>query len=518
MKLLTQIRRNAELHPDRIAYITAISHETGYQLEKLSWGEVNDKSDRLASYLSSHLKTKKPIIVFGHKSPYMVVLFLSCVKSGRAYVPVESSFPNGRIQDICQIVEPELILTTEPLNGIEGDFEILDLEKIKDIIDQTESLIDSSAWVKPENVYYIIFTSGSTGTPKGVQITASCLDNFISWAVTLGEKYHINDGLHHTFINQAPFSFDLSVMDLYLSLYTGGTLWAIPKFLQKDMEQMYAYIGDSGADVWVSTPSFAEMAFMDESFAESLLPQMRLFLFCGETLTNQTVTKLNNAFPRAEVFNTYGPTESTVAITSVYISEKIKNAYNPLPIGTTKPGTWVYIMDENNQILPDGEKGEIVIVGDSVSIGYWKNPSKNAEMFDTMQIDGNTYRLYHTHDKGYYQNGQLFYCGRIDLQIKMHGYRIELEDIESNLLACENVERAVILPNIQDGEITSLSAFVVPKQSICSTLKERQRLRTELKKRLPEYMIPKKFVFRESLPVTTNGKVDRKKLEAEEKC
>lgn len=515
-RVLTQIKNNANLYPDRIAY-TTYSQEN-CRIEKITWGGVDEESDKLASYLNSHLKTKTPIIVFGHKSPYMLVLFLACVKSGRAYVPIDSSFPNGRIQDICNAVQPEIVLTTENLTDIKGEFDILNLSEIKEIIERTEININSSVWVKPEDVYYIIFTSGSTGTPKGVQITSLCLDNFVSWAVTLGKEYHINDGEHHTFINQAPFSFDLSVMDLYLSLYTGGTLWAIPKSLQKDLQQMYEYIEKSGADVWVSTPSFAEMSFIDDGFSEKLLPQMRLFLFCGETLTNQTAEKLNNAFPKAEVFNTYGPTESTVAVTSVYISDLIRNKYKPLPVGSAKPGTWIYIMNEEGKVLPDGKKGEIIIVGDSVSVGYWNNPDKNKEFFDKMQIDGEIYRLYHTHDKGYFQDGQLFYCGRIDLQIKMHGYRIELEDIENNLLACENVERAVILPNIQNEEIVSLSAFIVPKKMPESSLKERQHLRNELKERLPEYMIPKKFVFREELPVTMNGKVDRRKLEAEEKC
>lgn len=131
-----------------------------------------------------------------------------------------------------------------------------------------------------------------------------------------------------------------------------------------------------------------------------------------------------------------------------------------------------------------------------------------------MNVNGVDYRLYHTRDKGYYMDGLLFYSGRLDLQIKLHGYRIEIEDIERNLMNVSGIERAVVLPDYVDGEVSSLTAYVVSKNEIKSTLKERRRIREELKSFIPEYMVPRNFAFKESLPVTNNGKVDRKKLEA----
>ena len=511
--ILTNIKKNAEQNPDRIMYVTTYLGEEGeLQLEKLRWRELEKDSNCLANYFSLNLKTKTPVVVFGHKSMYMPIAFLACVKSGRAYVPVDSSFPAGRVQDILDAVEPELVVAVDDLPEVNCAGMIMNRDALLKAIEENSPLEDSSLWVKPEDIHYIIFTSGSTGAPKGVQITSQCLDNFLKWAVKLSPTDSLQEG-HHTYINQAPFSFDLSVFDLYLVLYTGGTLWTIPKALQGNMQALYTSLGMSNADVWVSTPSFAEIALSDDKFRDTLLPKMRLFLFCGETLTNQTVSKLNEIFPDAQVVNTYGPTESTVAMTSVCVTPEIRNRYNPLPIGVPKEGTNVYIMDEKGNVLPEGEKGEIVIAGDTVSVGYWKNEEKTQSVFGIMVVDGKRYRLYHTHDKGYYRDGLLFYCGRIDLQIKLHGYRIELEDIESNILRTSNVEQAVILPEFVDGEVVSLTAYIVVRTAIESALKERKRIREELKMRIPEYMIPKKFVFVESLPVTTNGKVDRKKLE-----
>ena len=326
-----------------------------------------------------------------------------------------------------------------------------------------------------------------------------------------GETYINEDA--HVFLNHAPFSFDLSVFDLYLTLYTGGTLFAIPGFVQQNMELYLDCLQASDADVWVSTPSSAELALLDCRFKEDLLPDMRMFLFCGETLTAQTARKLRRLFPDALVINTYGPTESTVAITSVEVTEDICEKYNPLPIGYVKPGTQVFIMNGEGEILPDGKKGEIVIAGNTVSIGYWKNPLKTQEVFNTIEYNGHRFYCYHTHDKGYYEDGMLFYCGRIDLQIKLHGFRIELEDIESNILRISGVERAVVLPDKRDDKIVSLTAYVVMKEKVQSRIKARKYIRTHLLESIPEYMVPRNYVFIDSLPMTVNGKVDRKKLE-----
>lgn len=512
--VLKRIIENAALFPDRKAYITEVKADNKYERLELSYGELGNYSNEIANYLNTHLSSKTPVIIVGHKHPYSVAAFLGCSRSGRAYVPVDSSFPVARIKDIIDAVKPELVFVTDDDVDLDCDAEIRKIRDIEEIIKNRTSINSESDWVSGEDDYYIIFTSGSTGKPKGVKLTSTCLENFTKWALTLKEDGSLDDGEHRHYVNQAPFSFDLSVFDIYTTLYTGGTLLAISKEVQFDSTELYRFIGSYDPKVWFSTPSFAEIALAGEDFNENLMPNIDLFLLCGETLTNKTADKLISAFPHANIFNTFGPTESTVAVTSIKITPEISRRYSPLPIGTPKPGTYIYIMDEDNNILPDEEKGEIVIVGDTVSSGYWKNEEKSKEAFGVMNVDGIDYRLYHTRDKGYYKDGLLFYSGRLDLQIKLHGYRIEIEDIESNILNVSGIEKAVIMPNYSEGEISSLTAYIVPKNEISSNLKERRRIREELKKFIPEYMIPRNFVFKKSLPITTNGKVDRKKLEA----
>lgn len=328
----------------------------------------------MAVYLEHRLSSKKPIVVYGHKSPYMIVCFLACVKSGRAYCPVDTSVPASRVMAILDEVEPEIILAVEELS-VENKT-ILSCQSIISIISeeneiQRECSAGKESYVLAEDNFYIIFTSGSTGTPKGVQITRGCLDHFIQWAVTLGGG--IQENKHYTFLNQAPFSFDLSVMDLYLALYTGGTLWALDKKVQSDMKALLESLRDSKCDVWVSTPSFADICLSNKSFSQELMPQLKRFLFCGETLTNRTVDRLRQAFPKAEIVNTYGPTESTVAVTGITVTSEINEKYQPLPVGREKEGTWILIMDQDGKGLREEEKGEIVIADDTVSTGYWNN-------------------------------------------------------------------------------------------------------------------------------------------------
>lgn len=503
MTILKKIKQNALNNPDREAFVL----ETSSSKDVLTWKELDEYSDYLAGYLNKNLKTKTPIVVYGHKDPFLIVCFLACVKSGRAYCPVDINVPLDRIKSIVEEVNPEIILSTWDLDI---DRNILSIDKIKEIISLKESKITEKNYVKKDDVFYIIFTSGSTGKPKGVQITRDCLDNFLKWAKKLGGKYENNK--RYTFINQAPFSFDLSVMDLYLTLYTGGTLWSLPKCVQGDMELLCKSLKDSDANVWVSTPSFADVCLSEPNYSAKILPNLKKFLFCGEVLTNKTVERLQERFPDAKIINTYGPTESTVAITDILVSKTINKKIMPLPVGKPKKGTWIEIQDNKGNILPEGEKGEIVIIGDSVSIGYFNNDELSKKVFGKKTIENKEYRYYKTGDEGYLKNNYLYYSGRIDLQIKLHGYRIEIEDVENNFIKATNVKQVAVMPKIKDGKVVSLIAFVVNKENIEDEFQEALKLKEKLKKYVPDYMIPRKIKFVSSLPRTNNGKIDRKSL------
>lgn len=479
--------------------------------EEITYQELDLASDYLATYLDNLCgDNKAPIAVYGHKSVYMLICMLACAKSGRAYCPIDVSVPDLRVQLILNKMDSPVVLAVEELGCALKGKRAINIKEIKNIIELQTKGISSEKWVKNDETFYIIFTSGSTGEPKGVQITANCLNNYLNWSVEIGNTQ--KDKMGKYFLNQAPFSFDLSVMDLYTCLACGGTLWTLSKTVQSDYQSLMESLNRSNAAIWVSTPSFAEICLSDKQFNENLMTELQTFLFCGETLTNDTVLKLRERFPKCQVINTYGPTESTVAVTSVEITEELCKSSNPLPVGWPKPGTMIEIRDKQGKLVNDGEKGEIVIVGDTVSSGYYKSPEITKKAFSEVKKEGHIVREYRTGDEGYLNNGLLYYCGRIDLQVKLHGYRIEIEDIENNLLKLKEIDKAVVIPNVKDGKTKSLSAYVAYNGEISTPFDTALALKKQLKQFIPDYMIPKKIIFLDEFPINDNGKVDRKLL------
>lgn len=477
----------------------------------LTYGELISKSDSLSCYLiEKYGEDKTPIIVFGHKQHEMLICFLACVKAGHPYIPVDSSLPFERVRDIISNSRSKLIFNIEGMKEIFENISYINIFQIDEIEKKYKGQVpDDKFMVKENDTYYIIYTSGSTGNPKGVQITRASLESFINWGKDVAK---LEEKQQYVFMNQAPFSFDLSVMDLYLSLSTGSTLFSIDKAMIANTKELFQFLETSNVSVWVSTPSFAEMCLSDSKFNKELLPNLKVFLFCGETLSNTCVSRLMERFEQAQIVNMYGPTEATVAITAITVNDEV-NKFSPLPVGKVKPGCEVKIIDKLGKIIDDGEKGEIIIIGDSVSTGYYENEELTQKVFYMVNNDGKSQRCYHTGDEGYIKNQLLFYVGRIDFQVKLNGYRIELEDIENNLRKVSLIKNCVVSPVLKEGKIQYLAAFVVLKNK----LEEKEfsvilKIKEELKKFLPSYMIPRKFVIKETLPMTQNGKVNRKEL------
>ena len=478
MNLIQRIDQWAAAAPEAIAHLS--SDKT------LTYGELRRRSDRLASYLTKRFgDDRRPIAVLGHREPEMLIAFLGAVKSGRPYVPIDTALPQTRIDQILASSRAALTLIPDQIRQF-----------------STGELPGPTKPVEKNDLFYVLFTSGSTGEPKGVIITLACLEHFISWMLA---EQKFNE-CAEVFLNQAPFSFDLSVMDLYSSLATGGTLFSISRDLIENPKKLYRVLASSDVTTWVSTPSFAQMCLVEDKFAQPMLPRVRRFLFCGETLAPQTVAQLLNRFPQAQVWNMYGPTEATVATTSICIDAVILEQYSPLPIGHVMSGTQIFVVDENRRELPANECGEIVIAGPNVSPGYVGRPDLTARVF----FEYRGLRAYRTGDLGRFRNDVLFFEGRVDEQIKLSGYRIELGDVEANLRAMPTVRDAVVLPVIKNGAAQSLTAFVVlgPRDQT-SDFQLAHSLRTQLGERLPAYMLPRKFVFLDAIPMTANGKVDR---------
>ncbi|PGZ95919.1 D-alanine--poly(phosphoribitol) ligase subunit 1 [Bacillus pseudomycoides] len=501
MKLLEQIEKWAVETPDQTAFV--------WRDAKITYRQLKEDSDALAYWISSQYENdRSPIMVYGHMQPEMIVCFLGCVKAGHAYIPVDVSIPVDRVLRIAESSGAKLLLSPTDVTVADLPVQIVDGKKLEDILLTHKGNIANPEYaVNDEENFYIIYTSGSTGNPKGVQITYNCLVSFTKWTI---EDFNLQTG--QVFLNQAPFSFDLSVMDIYPSLVTGGTLWAIDKDMIARPKDLFASLEQSNIHVWTSTPSFAEMCLMEPSFSEGMLPNMKTFLFCGEVLSNDVARKLLERFPKATIMNTYGPTEATVAVTGIHVTNEVIDKYQSLPVGYCKSDCRIIIMKEDGTVAADGEKGEIVIVGPSVSVGYLGSPELTEKAFTV--IDGE--RAYKTGDAGYLENGLLFYNGRLDFQIKLHGYRMELEEIEHHLRSCSYVEAAVVLPIKKGEKYDYLLAVVVPgEHSFEKEFKLTSAIKKELNERLPNYMIPRKFMYQPSIPMTPNGKVDRKKLLSE---
>jgi len=484
MDLVDRISRWAAAAPGRTA------HVSGGQ--EVTYGELLRLSDLVASHVAKSLPhDRSPVAVKGHKEPGMLACFLGSVKAGHPYIPIDVSIPAKRVEDIIAAARVRLVV---------------DASQVTALATAPTGASDSDAKpLGPDDPFYMIFTSGSTGEPKGVVITLGCLTAFVDWMRSeqgFAEQREV-------FLNQAPFSFDLSVMDLYLSLTTGGTLFSLTRDDIADPRQMYRVLSGSGVTSWVSTPSFAGLCLMEKAFNSTMMPSLMRFMFCGETLSPEVATLLLDRFPCAQVWNLYGPTEATVATTSVLITREVVHRYQALPVGYSMPGTQVMVVDEDGQPAPEGDRGEIVIAGPNVSPGYLGRPDLTARSFFTF----NGVRAYRTGDLGRMQGGLLFFEGRMDSQIKLHGYRIELGDVEANLRAIAEVKDCTVLPIEKNGQTDSLAAFVVLASGLpVSEFKTGVTLRQRLAERLPAYMVPRKFRFLNAFPMTPNGKIDKTRL------
>ena len=498
MTLLTRIDEWARRTPDRVALCTSDG--------AITWGELARRSDALAGALAD-LTPGAPVVLRGHKEPEMLVGFLGCLKSAHPYVPIDSGAPAARAERIVEVSGAELVLTPAGVRELEA-----------------RGARPPAPAGDASTPHYVIFTSGSTGDPKGVVITRGCLDAFLGWM--LAEQRFAPAG--ETFLNQALFSFDLSVMDTWCSLVTGGTIFSLTSAEIEDFRRLFEVLAREPLTTWVSTPTFAQLCLAEKRFGGAMLPAVRRFLFCGDVLTPEVAEQLLVRFPQAEVWNTYGPTEATVATTSIRIDHGLLRKYPQLPIGRAMPGTCVTVENEDGELAADGERGEIVISGPNVSPGYLGRPDLTTHAFSVR----NGVRTYRTGDWGSTRDGLLFFHGRRDDQVKIAGHRVEPGDVEVHLASLPRVRQAAVVPAYRNGRVDSLHAFVVlsgdagmrrhPERAErvegsappSSALEIGASIRKELAVQIPTYMLPRKVHVLEQLPLTPNGKTDRRALAA----
>jgi D-alanine--poly(phosphoribitol) ligase subunit 1 len=447
--------------------------------EVLTWGRLGETARRAASLLEEELGPgETPAAVAWGSSPLALPLFLGCLMAGRPYLPLEASLPALRREEILRDSGAPLLL--EPAgDGFRWTW-------LRDLPREEGAPAPG----------YLLYTSGSTGHPKGVEITGGNLDFFLGATRSLPRE---PEG-KAVWLTHAPWSFDLSVLPLWQGLARGERVVHLDTSRGVDFPRLAREMSASGATVWVSTPSFARLWLRDPSFGAGLLPRLSLFFFCGETLDPALARELMERFPGARVVNAYGPTECTMAAAAVEISPEMAEAGKPLPVGRALPGVSLAALGEDGAPLPAGEEGEIAIGGPGVGRGYRNLPELTRERF--FFRDGLPW--YRTGDLGRLEDGLLWFSGRRDLQVKHRGCRVELEDLEQNLLALPEVAGAAAA--LQGDRLLALA---VPR---AGAPENPRVLLASLRERLPGYLIPARIFWTEAIPLTPQGKIDRRRV------
>lgn len=479
-----------------------------------TYGDLKKDSDSLAAQIDRlGLPDKSPVVVFGGQEYEMLATFVALAKSGHAYIPIDSHSALERVAAIVEVAEPSLIIAINDFPLADVAAPIFSAEQVQTAFREGASY-ELSHPVQGDDNYYIIFTSGTTGKPKGVQISHNNLLSFTNWMIT-DKEFATPE--RPQMLAQPPYSFDLSVMYWAPTLALGGTLFALPSAVTQDFKQLFETILSLPIAIWTSTPSFADMALLSDDFNSQKLPQLTHFYFDGEELTVKTAQKLRDRFPQARIINAYGPTEATVALSAVAVTDEMLQNCKRLPIGYTKADSPTFVIDEEGRKVPNGQQGEIIVCGPAVSKGYLNNPEKTAEAF--FEFEG--LPAYHTGDVGSMTDeGLLLYGGRMDFQIKFNGFRIELEDVSQNLNKSKYVESAVAVPRYnKDHKVQNLLAYVILKDGVAEQFEREiditKAIKEDLQDIMMSYMMPSKFLYRETLPLTPNGKIDIKGLISE---
>lgn len=433
--------------------------------------------------LSTNLKKQgsSPVIIYGHKSINQFISILSCVVAKRCYIPIDLCTPKSRIKEIIKNTNCQLIIKNEEIDI--NTIECLTPEEINKKYKNTKK-----EHIQTNSNAYIIFTSGSTGNSKGVPITYKNLNHFIDWIIKIKE---LKNCKNMNILSQASFSFDLSVMDIYFSIYRQNTIIAIEDNTIASIPNTLKTIRKENINFLIMTPTFIKILLLNNSFNGKNYSNIKYMFFCGECLEVTTVQKIKERFKNINIINAYGPTEATCCVTLTEITTNMLNKPY-LPVGKLNTSA-VNIEIDNN---------EIILKGKSVFKGYLNLQTNN--YYQENKID-----CYKTGDIGSTNNNLLYCLGRIDNQIKYQGYRIELGDIENNLLKIKEIREAVVIPKYKENTniVKLIKAFVVLEKDITI-----EQIKEKLSNLIPSYMIPKVIEIIDQIPINKNGKYDRKKL------
>jgi amino acid adenylation domain-containing protein len=493
----------------------------------LTYRELEQRSNQLAHLLRERgVRKGDRVGIYFPKCVESVIAMLGVVKAGGVYVPLDPQAPAERIGYIIGNCGIRVLITLEDKRrGL--DNATLESLGLTVLIDETPKSSNGGGLVPwtilgeypaahapkvvltETDLAYILYTSGSTGRPKGVMISHQNALTFIEWCADIF-KITSDDRLS----NHAPLHFDLSVFDVYNALEAGASVHMITEDLALFPVQLASFIETREITIWYSVPSALTLLLLHANLNAEKLNRLRIILFAGEVFPMKYLQQLAQLLPHVDLFNLYGPTETNVC-TYYKVERERLASMDKLPIGIACENTEVFAVNDQNEIVTQaGGTGELYVRGPSVTYGYWADAEKTKKMVLPNSFQPNfEEKMYRTGDLVQFaEDGNYYFLGRRDSMIKSRGYRIELGEIESALLSHSSVKEAaaIAIPDeIVGSRIQAVVAFhhgtklTAPElQQYCGT-------------RIPRYMIPEAIEFREQLPKTSTGKVDRVQLTQE---
>jgi amino acid adenylation domain-containing protein/non-ribosomal peptide synthase protein (TIGR01720 family) len=488
-------------HPHQIAVVC--------EQQQLTYQQLNIQAEQIANHLVSlGLKPDAVVGLCVERSLDIAIGILGILKAGAAYLPLEPSLPSEALAFRLEDAQVSVLLTQKHLVDkviADNQIQIFCIDELSLKINETK--VERSP-VTTNNLAYIIYTSGSTGQPKGVAVEHRQVINYLNGIL---EKLNLSVG--NSFATVSTFAADLGNTAIFASLCSGGTLHIITEDRATDPVALADYFHHHQIDCLKIVPSHLS-ALLTYAHPEKILPRQCLILG-GETLTWELIEQVQKFAPTCQIYNHYGPTETAIGVLLNPINCKSKPNHTTVLLGRPLANSQIYLLDKYQQPVPLGVPGEIYIGGDSVTRGYLNRPELTQEKFILTPLakGGRGDRLYRTGDLArYHADGNLEFLGRVDDQIKLNGFRIELGEIEAILQQHSQIRDVVVLAREDKAGQKKLVAYLVFEAN--STEDNLKDVRALLAEKLPEYMIPAHFVQLKALPLTSNGKVDRKALPA----
>ncbi|MBD5797972.1 hypothetical protein BHU24_24510 [Bacillus pseudomycoides] len=486
----------AECVPDNIAVV--------FENKELTYRELNERANQLARTLKFRgIQENQLVGIMVERSLEMVIGILAILKAGGAYVPIDPNYPEERINHMIQDSGIKELLIQEHIKErvtFEGTYIILDThESYHEDVSNLNVKVDST------QLAYVIYTSGTTGKPKGTLIEHK---NVVRLLFNSKNLFDFNASDTWTMFHS--FCFDFSVWEMYGALLYGGKLVIVPQLTAKSPEEFLQLLKSHGVTILNQTPTYFYQLLHEELQYNRKELNLRKIIFGGEALNPSMLKEWRLKYPSTQLINMYGITETTVHVTYKEITEN-EIGEGKSNIGKPIPTLQTYIMDEYQRLQPIGIQGELYVTGDGLARGYMNRPDLTAEKFvDNPFIQGE--KMYKTGDLArWLPDGNIEYLGRIDDQVKIRGYRIELGEVETALLKVDSVQEAVVIALENEEGLKQLCAYFVGDKSLIVS-----QLREELSQELPTYMIPSYFVQLDKMPLTSNGKTNRKALPSPE--